>query len=990
MNGNILFSNAALLAQGDGLHWDDGTRVFKVALATAAYVPHASDVYASSIAHELSGTGYVRLALSSRSAVYDSLNARVDNLAASATWAAINAGTAAWAIVYRHVTNDADSLLVCAIDLRTTAHPSGIATSGGPLQIDWGGSEPVGRVFSAFGVMHTPGGSQLVDRAGDAKPASATLQVFGAAVASDGKSLNLGHVLATEFAGVDPTGATDSSAGLIAGQATVTDGSVLVFGPGTYKLSADITLSPSKVMAGFGEHMGGGVVKPDSGKRFTATVVCPDEIQAFDASGGGLFSIKAPHLTQEHFGGSVDASAATNTAALKAAVATSLASPGNVRIKLLDGQYEHQFGAMSFFPGAKRLRLEGEGKERTTLNFAGGGANSRCLAVSNTSNLTLRGFTISGQFGVGLLLVGDGTSHDHLIDDVKITGCTQTNTNGNVALEVENVHRVTYRNLEITGCGIPAQRRLSLTDTSGVARTFPANTLTFTNTTSDASYTNAADVTLGANATEEITLFPTSPGDATADAGEVLAANRIVVTDTSNTARVVPAQSVTFTIATKTYSNAFPFMLAALGSTAVALMPHSGSPAPAVGAVTLNLPAATATNATLNATCTNADAFVDSIGAGIQVNVASAGYTGGHVLENYWLHDCDVTQGAIFFNSYDTRVLKPNIDMGATVAPASNSTADRFAAAVAAAGYGMGNTDGVNSGYGVAFYDKHNLTGVYQAAFNNWVVGGAIRNCGGKGMYFASSGHSGAGACTLDFCGTRQDDGSLPAGGIVAIATGADPDLDFTKFYGLTVHDCTITNSGGHGISVQGNACRLHDNKITVTGDHKLGIELRATCLHSTVHDNVFDQCYWGIGAGNLVANTAVHHNHMHRLTAEGCYFPIASRVIIDHNQINGSTFGAGIFVGVGGASLNCVIDSNEVAGCGGDGGGIVYDGNALVIDNNTHDNVGYGLRQAGGAGARWRGNMSKDNSVADYNIAAGSAPIEIVDNWKTGPAAYP
>lgn len=81
---------------------------------------------------ELSGTGYTRKALASEAVNQDDPNLRAEFDAADVTWTLINAGTAAGALIYRFVTNDADSVPIAFID---SVFP--ITTNGSDFTIQW-------------------------------------------------------------------------------------------------------------------------------------------------------------------------------------------------------------------------------------------------------------------------------------------------------------------------------------------------------------------------------------------------------------------------------------------------------------------------------------------------------------------------------------------------------------------------------------------------------------------------------------------------------------------------------------------------------------------------------------------------------------------------------------------------------------------------------------------------------------------------------------
>jgi len=82
---------------------------------------------------ELSGTGYVRKQLANQAVNEDLPNDRAEFDADDVTWTAINAGTAAAAVIYRHVTDDSNSEPILFID--TGGFP--LTTNGGDLTIQW-------------------------------------------------------------------------------------------------------------------------------------------------------------------------------------------------------------------------------------------------------------------------------------------------------------------------------------------------------------------------------------------------------------------------------------------------------------------------------------------------------------------------------------------------------------------------------------------------------------------------------------------------------------------------------------------------------------------------------------------------------------------------------------------------------------------------------------------------------------------------------------
>ncbi len=108
----------------------------RVLLVTSGYTFNKDHQFVSDLtpgSNELTGTGYVRKALTGEATSQDNTNDRAEGDANDVTWTAIDAGTAAAAILYVHVTNDADSWLVGKFD--TGGFP--IVTNGGDVTLQW-------------------------------------------------------------------------------------------------------------------------------------------------------------------------------------------------------------------------------------------------------------------------------------------------------------------------------------------------------------------------------------------------------------------------------------------------------------------------------------------------------------------------------------------------------------------------------------------------------------------------------------------------------------------------------------------------------------------------------------------------------------------------------------------------------------------------------------------------------------------------------------
>lgn len=104
LNGSIDFANDTI----------------KVLLVNTSHTYDKTDEFVSDIvaneASNVSGTGYERKTLASKTLTLDAANDRVEYDAANPTYTSIDAGTIAAAIIYKEVTNDADSPVIAQID----------------------------------------------------------------------------------------------------------------------------------------------------------------------------------------------------------------------------------------------------------------------------------------------------------------------------------------------------------------------------------------------------------------------------------------------------------------------------------------------------------------------------------------------------------------------------------------------------------------------------------------------------------------------------------------------------------------------------------------------------------------------------------------------------------------------------------------------------------------------------------------------------------
>lgn len=110
------------------------TADLRVLLVTSGYTFNADHNFVSDLtpgSNELSGTGYARKTLASKATTQDDTNDRAEGDCDDIAYTAINAGTAAAAILFVQVTNDADSYLVGKYD--TGGFP--LVTNGGDATI---------------------------------------------------------------------------------------------------------------------------------------------------------------------------------------------------------------------------------------------------------------------------------------------------------------------------------------------------------------------------------------------------------------------------------------------------------------------------------------------------------------------------------------------------------------------------------------------------------------------------------------------------------------------------------------------------------------------------------------------------------------------------------------------------------------------------------------------------------------------------------------
>lgn len=129
---------ASILGSGQSQTLDFLTNAIQCGLSSSTHVPNKDDVFLDDggaddfVDGELSGTGYSRQTLASKTLTYDTANDRVEWDAADVTWTGINAGTAAQATYFQD-TGGANTTRRCWLNVDTGGFP--VTTNGGDLTI---------------------------------------------------------------------------------------------------------------------------------------------------------------------------------------------------------------------------------------------------------------------------------------------------------------------------------------------------------------------------------------------------------------------------------------------------------------------------------------------------------------------------------------------------------------------------------------------------------------------------------------------------------------------------------------------------------------------------------------------------------------------------------------------------------------------------------------------------------------------------------------
>lgn len=136
---SFVFTNAkrALMAAEIDLHTggDDIRALLVMTNTTADTEEDVATISAFTTLDEMDGSGYARQALGSEVVAADNTNNRGEFDAGDVTFASVGAGTrqVAAILIYKHVTNDSDSIPLFYID--SGGFP--FAAAGGNIQVAW-------------------------------------------------------------------------------------------------------------------------------------------------------------------------------------------------------------------------------------------------------------------------------------------------------------------------------------------------------------------------------------------------------------------------------------------------------------------------------------------------------------------------------------------------------------------------------------------------------------------------------------------------------------------------------------------------------------------------------------------------------------------------------------------------------------------------------------------------------------------------------------
>lgn len=127
---SILYTKLYQIALTGALDLEDDT--INVLLVDDTYTANKDHDFVNDVVgDELSGTGYTRKTLAGKSVTLDTGNDRVTFDATDPVWTGLDAGTIGGAVVFKQVTNDADSPLICFLD------PTNLTTNGSDVTLQF-------------------------------------------------------------------------------------------------------------------------------------------------------------------------------------------------------------------------------------------------------------------------------------------------------------------------------------------------------------------------------------------------------------------------------------------------------------------------------------------------------------------------------------------------------------------------------------------------------------------------------------------------------------------------------------------------------------------------------------------------------------------------------------------------------------------------------------------------------------------------------------
>lgn len=141
MASNVYTNATKLFGDGD-VDWLVDT--IRVMLMKSSFTPDLDvNIFVADIsADELSVSGYARQTLANKFSTKDNANNRTDYGADNPVFTSLAAGqTVGWAVIFKLVTNDADSPVICVLD------GTDVATNGGTITLRFNGTAGSGITF---------------------------------------------------------------------------------------------------------------------------------------------------------------------------------------------------------------------------------------------------------------------------------------------------------------------------------------------------------------------------------------------------------------------------------------------------------------------------------------------------------------------------------------------------------------------------------------------------------------------------------------------------------------------------------------------------------------------------------------------------------------------------------------------------------------------------------------------------------------------------